>query len=475
MQNMRQTSSLSSSQVHGISRKRPSFRWSQQQQNQQHSHNNNYNYNNAWVCTRNYSNNSIAAAAAASSPSSSSSFSSSSSSTSTAFTTSQSAAFPLAAARRSSSYNNNNYASLASSQLVVPRAVMEPRKLSQTERKSIDDALQLGSGYEVEHAAMLKTIQTTTGSGKFLSGYTDEVLDEAYERCRVITAEYAKTFYLGTKLMSDEKRRATWAIYVWCRRTDELVDGPNASRITPMALQRWEDRLRACFDGRPFDVLDAALADTVARFPLEVQPFVDMVDGMRMDLIKQRYQTFDELYEYCYRVAGTVGLMTTPVMGIHPDFKGDVEAVYEGALALGTANQLTNILRDVGEDLRERNRIYVPLDELNQFGITESDLVNYKIRDPITGKVDDRWRSFMKFQIARAREYFTRAESAARCLDPSAAWPVWSALVIYRGILDAIEENDYDNLSQRAYVSKMQKFAMLPQTYIESKQFKPVL
>lgn len=335
--------------------------------------------------------------------------------------------------------------------------------------------LLMGRGQEVEREAMLSCLDVKEGTQKFLSEYSQEALDEAYERCRLITADYAKTFYLGTKLMDEEKRRATWAIYVWCRRTDELVDGPNASRITPMALQRWEDRLRACFDGRPFDLLDAALADTVARFPLHVSPFVDMVDGMRMDLIKQRYQTFDELYEYCYRVAGTVGLMTTPVMGIHPEFKGDVEKVYEGALALGTANQLTNILRDVGEDLRERNRIYVPLDELEQFGISESDLVNYRVRDPVTGKVDDRWRAFMKFQIERARDYFTQAEAAAKCLDETARWPVWSALVIYRGILDAIEANDYDNLSQRAYVPKIQKLAMLPKTFLEAKQFKAEL
>lgn len=99
------------------------------------------------------------------------------------------------------------------------------------------------------------------------------LLEEAYERCGQVTSEYAKTFYLGTQLMTPEKARAVWAIYVWCRRTDELVDGPNASRITPAALDRWEERLEALFDGRPYDALDAALTDTVSRFPVDIQPF----------------------------------------------------------------------------------------------------------------------------------------------------------------------------------------------------------
>eukprot|EP00882_Tetradesmus_deserticola_P014402 GHRQ01015314.1.p2 GENE.GHRQ01015314.1~~GHRQ01015314.1.p2 ORF type:complete len:174 (+),score=78.20 GHRQ01015314.1:1542-2063(+) len=141
------------------------------------------------------------------------------------------------------------------------------------------------------------------------------------------------------------------------------------------ALDRWEERLEALFDGRPYDELDAALTDTISQFPVEIQPFRDMIDGMRMDLVKSRYETYDELYEYCYRVAGTVALMSMPVMGVDPAYKGPLEPVYRAALALGTANQLTNILRDVGEDLQTRNRIYLPLDELAQYGIAEKDLV----------------------------------------------------------------------------------------------------
>mmetsp|Transcript_19166 Transcript_19166/g.32987 ORF Transcript_19166/g.32987 Transcript_19166/m.32987 type:complete len:396 (+) Transcript_19166:185-1372(+) len=320
-------------------------------------------------------------------------------------------------------------------------------------------------GKDVEEAAMRKCIELhkrlPNGIPLKANKWEPKSLDEAYKRCADVCSEYAKTFYLGTQLMSPLQAKSVWAIYVWCRRTDELVDGPHASKITPKALDRWEERLDAAFEGRPYDLLDAALTATLSRFPLEIQPFRDMVQGMRMDLIKCRYQTFDELYEYCYCVAGTVGLMTMPVMGIDPAYKGSMESVYKAALALGTANQLTNILRDVGEDARERNRIYLPLDELAQFGLTEADVLN-AVHVPSQGKVDDRWRKFMRFQIARARQYFADAEAGVDNLELKARWPVWSALILYRQILDAIEKNDYDNFSKRAYVSKAKKLSSLP-------------
>lgn len=288
-----------------------------------------------------------------------------------------------------------------------------------------------------------------------------KLLDTAYARCGDVTSEYAKTFFLGTQLMTQEQARAIWAIYVWCRRTDELVDGPNASRITPEALDRWEERLEAVFDGRPYDSLDAALTDTVARFPVDIQPFKDMIGGMRMDLYKNRYENYDELYEYCYRVAGTVALMSTPVMGVDPEYKGPLEPVYKAALALGTANQLTNILRDVGEDATTRSRVYLPLDELAAFNINEEEVLRGMFA-PTTGKIDDRWRAFMSFQIQRARECFAEAEAGVNLLSKEARWPVWSALILYRQILDAIEANEYNNFTKRAYVPKWRKLASLP-------------
>ncbi|MEL7313899.1 MAG: squalene/phytoene synthase family protein, partial [Cyanobacteria bacterium J06559_3] len=184
-------------------------------------------------------------------------------------------------------------------------------------------------------------------------------LQDAYEVCRQITAEYSKTFYLGTLLMTPEKRRAIWAIYVWCRRTDELVDGPQAALTTEDTLDRWEQHLESIFQGCPIDDTDVALVDTLEKFALDIQPFRDMIEGQRMDLYRDRYATFDELNLYCYRVAGTVGLMSTTVMGIDSEQHTAPWRRYEPipnpteeAVALGIANQLTNILRDVGEDAR---------------------------------------------------------------------------------------------------------------------------
>eukprot|EP00775_Hariotina_reticulata_P011132 gene11132-11285_t len=301
------------------------------------------------------------------------------------------------------------------------------------------------TGREVEESAMWKCIKLQESHPNGLQipmgRWSNALLDQAYSRCAEVTSEYAKTFYLGTQLMTPQQAKAIWAIYVWCRRTDELVDGPNASRITPK--------------------LDAALTDTIAQFPVEIQPFRDMIDGMRMDLVKSRYNTYDELYEYCYRVAGTVALMSVPVMGVDPAYKGPLEQVYRAALALGTANQLTNILRDVGEDLETRNRIYVPMEDLDAYGISEREL-STGMFNPSTGRVDERWQRFMAFQIARARQCFAEAEAGVDLLDQQARWPVWSALILYRQILDAIEKNGYDNFTRRAYVPKWKKMASLP-------------
>jgi phytoene/squalene synthetase len=139
-------------------------------------------------------------------------------------------------------------------------------------------------------------------------------LQEAYEACRRETAEWAKTFYLGTLLMPPAKRRAIWAIYVWCRRTDELMDSPEALArpVEELAarLDAWETRTRALFAGDVRDALDLVMRDTIERYAQPLQPYLDMIEGMRMDLTTTRYSDFDHLYLYCYRVAGTVGLMT---------------------------------------------------------------------------------------------------------------------------------------------------------------------
>ena len=292
-------------------------------------------------------------------------------------------------------------------------------------------------------------------------------LDEAYEACRVETARWAKTFYLGTLLMPPAKRRAIWAIYVWCRRTDELMDSPEAQALPVSQLSErldlWEARTRELFNGTVRDGLDRVMADVLERYPQPLMPYIEMIEGQRMDLAKHRYADFGELYQYCFRVAGTVGLMTQEVMGVDSAYttapwskKPDTS---EAAVALGIANQLTNILRDVGED-RDRGRIYLPQEDLQRFHYSEEEL--------LAGTLNDNWRALMRFEVQRAREWFARSEAGVRWLAPDARWPVWTSLQLYRGILDAIEELNYDVFSNRAYVGKFKKLSRLPVSFFVS-------
>lgn len=290
-------------------------------------------------------------------------------------------------------------------------------------------------------------------------------LDAAFEACRRETAEWAKTFYLGTLLLPYEKRRAIWAIYVWCRRTDELMDSPEAQArpVEELAdrLNRWELKTRDLFKGHVHDELDAVMVDTLERFPQSIQPYLDMIEGQRMDLTWTRYPRFDDLRLYCYRVAGTVGLMTQGVMGLDQAYSSapwsDRPDTSDAAVALGIANQLTNILRDVGED-RGRGRIYLPLEDLEHFGYSEDDLM--------AGRINQAWKDLMAFQLSRARAWFDRSEAGVRWLSRDARWPVWTSLRLYRGILDVIERHDYDVFNKRAYVGKLNKFLDLPRSFV---------
>ena len=290
-------------------------------------------------------------------------------------------------------------------------------------------------------------------------------LEAAYESCRQETATWAKTFYLGTLLLPPEKRRAIWAIYVWCRRTDELMDSEEAQArpVSELAerLDRWEAKTRALFEGTVADDLDAVMVDTLERFPQSIQPYLDMIEGQRMDLTWTRYPTFKDLRLYCYRVAGTVGLMTEGVMGIDQAYTtapwSHVPNTSDAAVALGIANQLTNILRDVGED-RGRGRIYLPQEDLERFGYSEEDLM--------AGRLNDAWRGLVGFQLERAGEWFARAEAAVRWLSADARWPVWTSLRLYRGILDVNEWLDYDVFQNRAYVGRLGKMLELPRSYV---------
>jgi len=293
-------------------------------------------------------------------------------------------------------------------------------------------------------------------------------LEDAYEICRKETQQWAKTFYLGTLLLPYEKRKAIWAIYVWCRRTDELMDSPEALKKSEEelsdSLNSWEENTKNIFKGIVKTDLDAVLSDTLEKYPQTIDPYLDMIAGQRMDLTKFRYKNFDELKLYCYRVAGTVGLMTQNVMGIDAFYEAaswiEVPDISEAAIALGIANQLTNILRDVGED-RQRGRIYLPQDEIKQFGYSEEEL--------LLGKINTPWKNLMAFQLNRAREWFKSSEEGIKWLSADARWPVWTSLRLYRKILNSIEDLDYDVFNNRAYVNKTIKAFEIPISFLISR------
>ena len=293
-------------------------------------------------------------------------------------------------------------------------------------------------------------------------------LDQAYEICRKETQQWAKTFYLGTLLLPQEKRKAIWAIYVWCRRTDEIMDSVEASSKSQDELSdnldEWEENTKNVFKGNIKSELDSVLLDTIEKYPQSIQPYLDMIDGQRMDLNKFRYKDFDELKLYCYRVAGTVGLMTQNVMGIDSAYTSAPWSAMpdpsEAAIALGIANQLTNILRDVGED-RHRGRIYLPQADIEKFNYSEEELLK--------GKITKQWKALMNFQLTRAREWFQKSEEGIKWLSSDARWPVWTSLRLYRGILDSIERLDYDVFNNRAFVKNSVKAFEIPISFIISR------
>lgn len=236
------------------------------------------------------------------------------------------------------------------------------------------------------------------------------------------------------------------------------MDAPRDSdKEMLLDLSSWEIRLENLWEhGEVHDVYDLCLLDVRLNYPsLSITPFMDMIRGMLMDvpeLGQDRYETFEELHLYCYRVAGTVGLMSMPVFGCAPDTTE--EQAREPALSLGVAFQLTNILRDVGEDAVERGRIYLPREDMKKFHVTEEQIFNQR--------VDENYIALMKYEISKARMYYERARRGVFMLAEESRLPVQASLDAYGRILEKIEENGYDSLTTRAYCSKWEKLSILP-------------
>ena len=268
--------------------------------------------------------------------------------------------------------------------------------------------------------------------------------EEACERCRAITRQNSRTFYMATALMPREKRLAIRALYAFCRISDDMVDQSEGDRRAE--LEAWRQRM---FDERAADEVPVLMAwrETRRRYGIPAPYVEQLLDGIAQDLTVTRYATFDDLAHYCYGVASTVGLMSMHIIG----YSGPEAISY--AVKLGIALQLTNILRDVGEDW-QRGRFYLPLDELAAYGINEGDIA--------AGHVDDRWRAFMRFQIARTCRLYDESLPGVALLHRDGRFAVAVAAELYRGILDDIEAHDYDVFRRRAHVSDARKLARLP-------------
>ncbi|MDQ4077261.1 MAG: squalene/phytoene synthase family protein, partial [Chloroflexota bacterium] len=236
------------------------------------------------------------------------------------------------------------------------------------------------------------------------------------------------------------------ALYAFCRWSDDIVDEPDNE--IGYSLDGWSIHARG-EEADPNSPVLLAWSDTRQRYGLSVTVIDDLLAGVRMDLTVDRYATFEELWLYCYRVASTVGLLSMQILGYE-------EGADTYAIKLGVALQLTNILRDVGEDAR-RGRIYLPLDELAQFNLTEQEILE--------GCLDERYHALMRFQVARAQRLYEEAWPGIFMLHPDGRLAVASAAEVYRAILPVIERNGYDNHSRRAHVPKWRKVAMVPRLW----------
>ncbi|HEX2172877.1 MAG TPA: presqualene diphosphate synthase HpnD [Dehalococcoidia bacterium] len=278
-------------------------------------------------------------------------------------------------------------------------------------------------------------------------------LAAAYDHCWAITKREAGNFYYGFVALPVEKRRAIYAAYAFSRRVDDEADeaGDPAERAARLAESR--RRLAEAYAGQADDPVLVALGDAVRRYQIPQVYFEDLITGVEMDLTISRYRTFDDLWLYCYRVASVVGLICLEIFG-YRDPRARVHAV-----DLGIALQLTNILRDVAEDAG-RDRIYLPLDELAEFGVTEADI--------LTGRQTGLVRSLMRAQAERAQVYHDRGRQLLPLLDVRSRACTGTMQALYEAILRRIEDQAYDVFAGRVSLSTPRKLALMGQVWLRS-------
>ena len=289
------------------------------------------------------------------------------------------------------------------------------------------------------------------------AGITDPQLRESYERCRVLNAQYGKTYYLATLLLPQARRPYVHALYGFARYADEIVDDLS-STLTEQEkadeLGRWGDAfLIDVKNGRSEDPIARAVVDTVLRWEIPLEHFEAFLHSMRMDLTVTEYRTFDDLYEYVYGSAAVIGLQMVPILEPSSD------EAYERAKDLGIAFQLANFIRDVGEDL-DRGRVYLPLEELERFGVTRADLE--------ARVVDERVRNALRFQIQRVRDLEDASRHGIDLLAPWSRPCIDAARVLYCGIVDEVERIDYQVFDKRATVPMRRRLAVAGPAWVRA-------
>lgn len=296
-------------------------------------------------------------------------------------------------------------------------------------------------------------------------------IETAYKYCESVTRTHAKSFYFAAKFLPKEKQRPIYALYALCRHVDDEVDEAEirSENEAAEAVKLWEKQLNKVYAGdfefeekqtngsdsageKKDALVLAAWRDLLTKYAVSQNLPFELMQGVLMDTYIKRYQTFDDLYLYCYRVASTVGLMSSEIFGY------SAPETLEYAEALGIAMQLTNILRDIGEDA-EMDRIYLPQEDLKKFGVTEEQILSKNFNENFV--------ELMKFEIARAREFYRKAGKGIVFLEADTRFTVLLALRLYAKILDEIERQNYNVFARRAHTTKTQKILSIPAIWRE--------
>ena len=269
--------------------------------------------------------------------------------------------------------------------------------------------------------------------------------------CQSKAAQSGSSFYYSFLFLPPEKRRAITALYAFCREVDDIVDEIHEHDVARTKLAWWSNEISELFNGSPQHPVTRALAPAVRTYDLPESRFQEVIAGMEMDLSRTRYDSFQDLTLYCHRVAGVVGLLAAEIFGRTQNVTLDY------AENLGTAFQLTNIIRDVGEDAR-RGRVYIPLDELQRFGVEAGDILR--------GRASDRFNDLIGYQIARARDFYARAFAALPDADRRAQRPGLVMAAIYQALLNDIEKRRTNVLTTRASMTPIRKLWIAWRTWL---------